>query len=141
MAQEKTLIVVGVDGSESSLDAARWAIRHAKSTNSKLLFAMAYEVSWWVNVNPVTTETDFGNLAHAAFDEALEKLELNDAGVEYQTQLIQMHPATALKRISEDADLLVVGGQGHGKLPGAHLGSVSGYCAHHAKCPVLIHRS
>lgn len=35
-------------------------------------------------------------------------------------------------------NLLVVGSRGHGAIRRAVMGSVSNYCAHHAKCPVLI---
>ncbi|KDP21924.1 hypothetical protein JCGZ_03062 [Jatropha curcas] len=35
-------------------------------------------------------------------------------------------------------DLVVVGSRGLGKIKRALLGSVSYYCAHHAKCPILI---
>ncbi|ESQ48846.1 hypothetical protein EUTSA_v10021565mg [Eutrema salsugineum] len=35
-------------------------------------------------------------------------------------------------------DLLAVGSRGLGKIKRAFLGSVSDYCAHHAKCPILI---
>ncbi|KAM0065503.1 putative universal stress protein A family [Helianthus debilis subsp. tardiflorus] len=39
-----------------------------------------------------------------------------------------------------DIDLLVVGSRGLGQIKRAVLGSISDYCAHHAKCPVLIVR-
>ncbi|PIA54172.1 hypothetical protein AQUCO_00900612v1 [Aquilegia coerulea] len=35
-------------------------------------------------------------------------------------------------------DIVVVGSRGFGKLKRAFLGSVSDYCAHHVKCPILI---
>ncbi|CAO2826120.1 unnamed protein product [Amaranthus hypochondriacus] len=38
----------------------------------------------------------------------------------------------------KQVDLLVVGSRGLGMLKRAFLGSVSDYCAHHVKCPVLI---
>ncbi|GKA60557.1 universal stress protein A [Tanacetum coccineum] len=39
-----------------------------------------------------------------------------------------------------DIELLVVGSRGLGQIKRAVLGSISDYCAHHAKCPVLIVR-
>ncbi|KAL5708925.1 hypothetical protein ACHQM5_019668 [Ranunculus cassubicifolius] len=35
-------------------------------------------------------------------------------------------------------DMVVVGSRGLSKLKRAFLGSVSDYCAHHVKCPILI---
>jgi nucleotide-binding universal stress UspA family protein len=49
-------------------------------------------------------------------------------------------PAHALTDAAAEADLLVVGSHGRGELPGMHLGSVAGYCVHHAPCPVLVYR-
>jgi nucleotide-binding universal stress UspA family protein len=48
------------------------------------------------------------------------------------------HPSDVLLRAAADADLLVVGSRGHGRLADALLGSVSQNCSHHASCPVLI---
>jgi len=36
------------------------------------------------------------------------------------------------------ADFLVIGSHGYGTVKRTLLGSVSNYCAHHVKCPVLI---
>ncbi|GBG69257.1 hypothetical protein CBR_g3955 [Chara braunii] len=38
------------------------------------------------------------------------------------------------------ANLLVIGSHGYGALKRAFLGSVSDYCVHHCKCPVLVVR-
>ncbi|GLJ09364.1 hypothetical protein SUGI_0107440 [Cryptomeria japonica] len=37
-----------------------------------------------------------------------------------------------------NVNLLIVGSRGYGAIRRAVIGSVSNYCAHHAKCPVLI---
>ncbi|MFS7908491.1 putative universal stress protein A family [Helianthus anomalus] len=35
-------------------------------------------------------------------------------------------------------DLLVVGSRGLGAIKRALLGSISDFCAHHSKCPILV---
>jgi nucleotide-binding universal stress UspA family protein len=47
-------------------------------------------------------------------------------------------PAKVLVSESSDAQLLVVGRRGRGGFLSQVMGSVSGACAAHAKCPVLI---
>jgi nucleotide-binding universal stress UspA family protein len=42
--------------------------------------------------------------------------------------------------LSEDADLVVVGAQGHGGFAGMLLGSVSQHIAVHARCTVVVVR-
>jgi len=49
-------------------------------------------------------------------------------------------PAKGLADLSRDAQLVVVGSHGRGKLAEAILGSVSQSVIHHAECPVLVVR-
>jgi nucleotide-binding universal stress UspA family protein len=56
------------------------------------------------------------------------------------THIVEGHPAPTLVEASHEADLLVVGCKGYGEFAGMLLGSVSEYCAHHARCPVVIIR-
>ncbi|GIH95791.1 universal stress protein [Planobispora siamensis] len=48
------------------------------------------------------------------------------------------HPAQVLLPYARRADLLVSGSRGHGALSRLTLGSVSTYCAEHARCPVMV---
>ena len=38
----------------------------------------------------------------------------------------------------ENVELIVMGARGHGKLRRTLMGSVSGYCVHHAHVPVAV---
>ena len=57
---------------------------------------------------------------------------------EVEIMAIEGEPADGLIEQSRGADLLVVGSRGHSGLAGTLLGSVSGRCAAHAHCPVLV---
>jgi nucleotide-binding universal stress UspA family protein len=59
--------------------------------------------------------------------------------LDYEIRVEQGAPVDALRKASEDADLLVVGSRGlHGLRA---LGSVSERVAHEARCSVLVVRS
>ncbi|XP_074575573.1 universal stress protein A-like protein [Curcuma longa] len=60
--------------------------------------------------------------------------------VKTETVIAEGDPKETICHVAEqmDVDLLVVGSRGLSKIKRAILGSVSDYCAHHAKCPVLI---
>ncbi len=49
-------------------------------------------------------------------------------------------PAKGLTDLSKEAQLVVVGSHGRGKLADSILGSVSQSLIHHAECPVLVVR-
>ncbi|XP_026423815.1 uncharacterized protein LOC113320096 isoform X2 [Papaver somniferum] len=60
--------------------------------------------------------------------------------VKVETLMMEGDPKDMICQAAEQmhADLVVVGSRGLGKIKRAFLGSVSDYCAHHAKCPILI---
>jgi nucleotide-binding universal stress UspA family protein len=143
-------IVVGVDGSEDSKNAMRWAARQAELTGATLTAVTAWQLpvsfgtAWQM---PATygrshdfAQEDFAEDArktlHAAIDEVLGE----DRRVSVTPQLVIGHAAQVLIEASREASLLVVGGRGHGGFAGMVLGSVSQHCVSHAACPVVVVR-
>jgi nucleotide-binding universal stress UspA family protein len=143
-------IVVGVDGSETSKDALRWAIEEARLRDARVMALNAWQVP------PVAP--DFGPLPGAAVPyelvEMLPRLEeaarrvVEDAvqevaggsDVEVDAVAVEGPPARSLVDAARDADLVVVGSRGHGGFKGLLLGSVSLHVAQHAPCPTVICR-
>ncbi|WP_308468888.1 universal stress protein [Rathayibacter soli] len=131
-------IVVGVDGSESSIAALRRASRIAAALGASVeavtvwhtpLSAGEYPLAF--DVNPEEDARSILNTAlHAAFG-AQHPVWLHAFVVEGNTP-------KALIDESEGAEMLVLGSRGHGGFVGLLLGSVSTACAEHARCPVLI---
>jgi nucleotide-binding universal stress UspA family protein len=133
-------VVVGVDGSEASKDALRWAVRYARmaGTTVEVVTAWYFPASYGWGPTPAISEVDLEGDARAALKQTLEEVVATEGPVTVQTQVVQGPPALALLRVAADADLLVVGSRGHGAFAGMLLGSVSEHCVHHATCPVVV---
>ena len=133
------VIVVGVDGSEPSRAALRWALRQAEHTGAQVRAVAAWEYpafySWEGGPMP---PDDFQDAARRNLDEAVADVAGEGSGV--QRAVVQGHSAQALLEAATGAELLVVGSRGHGSFYRTLLGSVSQRCAVHAKCPVVIVR-
>lgn len=55
------------------------------------------------------------------------------------TEVVEVgHPAAVIKERAEDADLVVLGGRGHGAVTGLPLGSVAHAVLHHVDRPIAI---
>lgn len=134
-------IVVGIDGSPSSLDALGWAARQAHLTQSTLEVVMTWEwpsgYGWAV---PVPDDFDPEVDVLQNLDAALSGVRPEYPDVQFELRSVNGHPAPALVEASRGADLLVVGSRGHGEFVGMVLGSCSAYCVTNAHCPVLVHR-
>ena len=55
----KPVIVAGVDGSEDSKEALRWAARQAALTGAEVHAVTAWQVPWRIYVMPSYTEADY----------------------------------------------------------------------------------
>ncbi len=135
------LIVVGVDGSEPSLDALRWAADQARLTGASLEVITTWEYptsfgwapAWPPDWNP-------GGDSRKALAEVVSNVLGQDTKIDVRQVVLEGHAAPALVNAAQRADLLVVGSRGHGAFAGMLLGSVSEHCATHSPCPVVIVR-
>lgn len=134
-------IVVGVDGSEASKAALRWAIREAGSAGGVVEAILAWEFpivwrGWIPPADQADFEADAGRMLRSAVDEVAEAV----GPVEIRPRVMRGHPAAVLLQAALGAHLLVVGHRGRGGFAGALLGSISYHCVLHAPCPVLVVR-
>ncbi|MEV5971784.1 universal stress protein [Streptomyces sp. NPDC051921] len=135
-------IVVGVDGSASSLKALTWAARQAALTGDSLhaVIGWEYPASWSTLMPGVPPEFDPERLAKQILDESLEQaLSPREAAATTRT-VVCGNPSQALVDQATGASLLVVGDRGHSGFKAAVLGSVSANVTRHAPCPVVVVR-
>ena len=138
-------IVVGIDGSEHSRRALEWAVREAALRQAALtVLTVNRAVAGTFTGNPVAYPGD-QELARSAQDaarrETLGVLHAVDSGG--RPPAVTVHamtglPADELIQASLDADLVVVGSRGAGRLRRLVRGSVSAEVSQHARCPVVV---
>jgi nucleotide-binding universal stress UspA family protein len=153
-------VVVGVDGSEGSLAALRFAVREAHLRGAVLhaVCAETFHRNWHESLggvlprygtpeSPELTATA-PDLSEESAEDQLEKTVHDfvaeytaahpDAEVRVSQEIAGGHADKALLRVARETDLLVVGSRGRGELRGALLGSVSQHLVSHAPCPVVV---
>jgi nucleotide-binding universal stress UspA family protein len=136
------VIVVGVDGSDASKDALRWAARQAELTGATLRAIMTWNVPM-INYGaamPGSIEADVNRDSKEALDQAIQEVLGPAPSARVAPEVVEGHPAEVLVGAAGDAELLVVGSRGHGAFKGMFLGSVSTHCVSHATCPVVVVR-
>jgi nucleotide-binding universal stress UspA family protein len=136
----KRTIVVGVDGSEESLEALRWAVDYAKDVGGLVRAIRSWHYPWAMQTAPEQTDTKVASQIQGELDDAVASAKIDLGGVELERDVKEGHASFVLVNESEGADLLVVGSRGHGAFHGMLLGSVSQHCASNASCPVVIVR-
>jgi len=135
-------IVVGVDGSDGSIGALRFAREEARIRGVEIKVVNAWHIppgiygSGWTATQVDLDE--YRKLAEKALAASVEEAGIADSGVEVTTILREGHAADVLCDEATSADLLVVGSRGLGGFRGLLLGSVSQQVVQHAPCPVVV---
>jgi nucleotide-binding universal stress UspA family protein len=134
-------IVVGLDGSPSSIRALRWAAHYASMTGQTVEVIVVWD--WYRAFGGYTlilAGLDPKGDATRVLKKALKQIKSEWPDVSMTSQVVEGHPSPILADASKGATMLIVGSRGHGEFTGMLIGSVSEYCATHAHCPVLVHR-
>jgi nucleotide-binding universal stress UspA family protein len=136
-------ILLGVDGSEHALRAAKTAADLARNMKSEILrIVVAYD-----SVPPYLGEPNMQTAISARMKEAEKVLQraveiVGEIPGEVHTETLEGPPAEAILDVANtrNCDLIVIGSRGLGRLTGLLLGSQSQKVVQHAPCPVLIVR-
>ncbi|OZD01788.1 hypothetical protein CH275_18475 [Rhodococcus sp. 06-235-1A] len=137
-------IVVGVDGSGSSLDAVGWAARAAELRGAPLKLVSAYQVKA-LYTSFVALPSHIGSEEHTAAESTLAWAALvarrsvkNPDTLTIMSESIVGPTIQAMLDQSSSASMMVVGSRGNGEYFAEMLGSVSTAVAVQAHCPVVI---
>jgi nucleotide-binding universal stress UspA family protein len=138
---EQRRILVGVDGSEPSKLALRWAAFLAGSSGARIDAVMTWQNptygwagGWAVALPSVDFSAECAKELNATLDEVFGP----DRPAALQVRVLEGNAARVLTELSEGAEVLVVGSRGRGGFTGLLLGSVSRHLAERSKCPVLV---
>lgn len=140
------LVVVGVDGSSSSLAAVEAAAQEARWRRAELRVVHAI----WPVIAPgpvPMAAAPFGPpegvlpaAAERLVTEALRRAGNVAPQVEVTHEVVAGEALTVLELQSRDADLVIIGSRGRGGFVGMLLGSTAVYLTAHSQCPVMVVR-
>ncbi|HEX4813375.1 MAG TPA: universal stress protein [Nonomuraea sp.] len=131
-------IVLGYDGSDFSVQALGWALDEAELRRSPLTVCHAWQ--WPYGEADHEAKAYLRRAAEHVLWHGAECARATSSGVHVETDLDEGPAAVRLVELSAGAELVVVGSRGLSALPGAVVGSVAGYVAAHAACPVVVVR-
>lgn len=138
-------IVVGVDGSASSLRALAWAAEQAQAERRSLTLVHAINAVTSAYMDtavlyPREVRESLTAEGREVLGAAREEVARRSHGVEVHEVFRLADPREVLLELSQQAAMLVLGSRGRGTLRRLLLGSVSVAVARHAGCPVVVHR-
>lgn len=135
-------LVVGVDGSDGSLQAVDWAVDEAarRGLPVRLVYASLWERYEGRRPSFSTDRPAEELMGEHIVASAAERARLRDPEVKVSGEVLPDDAASVLLREGHDASALVTGSRGRSDLGGLLLGSVGLTVAARAMCPVVVVR-
>jgi len=136
--RQKPFIVVGIDGSDESLAALRWALREGVSTSARVDVIHAWHAK-------TARDAAFGSaheLARGSVcmlqNEVAAALTEMPAAPEVTQTSVHGRPAFVLLDRADGAQQLVLGEHSHTDLRDIVFGQLAAACRRQASCPVIV---
>ena len=133
-------LVVGVDGSESSDQALRWALREADSVGADVLAVLAFGPLGRPGDLDTLTSDDLDQLSAAASALLHSVVARVGQGAEVSTTTVYDEPVAGLLKLLRPTDVLVLGSRGWGRVRRLLLGSVATQCLQQHPGTVVVVR-
>lgn len=139
-------LIVGVDGSPSSLAAVEWAARDAEMRNVALTMVhiIAPIVAGTHGWSGIPIPGDYAQLQEDQATEVVGQAHATAVAAapshaeRISSAVLHQPTVPALVELSKNAEMMVLGCRGLGGAARALLGSVSSGVVHHAHCPVAV---
>jgi nucleotide-binding universal stress UspA family protein len=140
-------VLVAIDGSDASMDAADYAISISKQYNAKLLYALHVIHPADVDLFGPTGETSAAAYYTIDMDKEAQKylnnvkLKASEKNIQIKAEVIaSTNTAGGIVDYAEDKDidLIVIGTRGKSGFKKMLLGSVASGVVTYAHCPVLV---
>ena len=137
-------ILLPFDGSDKSIDAAKYALTLAKSFAAHVTIMNCYELTGDMHSSEIPEEMI--EEIHSGIKKGAEELLkaaadiFAEQGVEYKLEAVAGAPGYVLTELakSKEYDLIVIGSHGHSDITGIFLGHVTHKVLNTIYCPVLI---
>ena len=138
-------IVVGVDGSDESFAALKWAMREAALTGQRINAVFGWTHSWDTAGDEPDSEEAWDRVRRGIADELHAWVDKTSASLDFDPGKLTMtsvHASgtSALLQLGKDAQQIVVGRRSLGRVARWFMGSLSASLAEAAQVPVTVVR-
>ena len=133
-------ITAGIDGTEESLAALAWAAREAvrRDLPLRVVHAWRFQAHDALETGDRAAQEQW---VREAAEESVRTVRAHHGGLDVTTDVLEGDAVETLTAAAADAEMLVLGSRGHGRIVGFLVGSVGQQVIVDAACPVVFVRA